>query len=49
MKDLMVIMMRAGTPVKMSSGYIVILSTESFMSVSNRNYKINTKILTLII
>ncbi|XP_019885150.2 odorant receptor 49b-like [Camponotus floridanus] len=38
MKDLMVIMMRAGTPVKMSSGYIVILSTESFMSILKISY-----------
>jgi len=34
MKDLMIIMMRASKPIKISSGYIVTLSTESFMSVS---------------
>ncbi|EFN60771.1 Odorant receptor Or2, partial [Camponotus floridanus] len=33
MKDLMIIMMRASKPVKISTGYIVTLSTESFMSV----------------
>ncbi|XP_029669126.1 odorant receptor 67a-like isoform X2 [Formica exsecta] len=32
MKDLMIIMIRAGKPVKMSSGYLVTLSTESFMN-----------------
>ncbi|CAL1680527.1 unnamed protein product [Lasius platythorax] len=38
MKDLMIIMMRAGKPVKMSSGYIVTLSTESFMSILKISY-----------
>ncbi|XP_072767891.1 putative odorant receptor 71a isoform X2 [Anoplolepis gracilipes] len=34
MKELMIIMMRADKPITMSSGYIITLSTESFMSVS---------------
>ncbi|GAB1863873.1 Odorant receptor [Camponotus japonicus] len=38
MKNLMIIMMRAGTPIKMSSGYIVILSTDSFMSILKISY-----------
>ncbi|XP_025262105.1 odorant receptor 49b isoform X2 [Camponotus floridanus] len=38
MKDLMIIMMRASKPVKISSGYIVTLSTESFMSILKLSY-----------
>ncbi|KAL6417470.1 hypothetical protein ACFW04_010278 [Cataglyphis niger] len=34
MKDLMIIMIRAGKSVKMSSGYLVTLNIESFMNVS---------------
>ncbi|KAM0725973.1 Odorant receptor Or2 [Formica fusca] len=38
MKDLMIIMIRAGKPVKMSSGYLVTLSTESFMNILKVSY-----------
>ncbi|GAB1863871.1 Odorant receptor [Camponotus japonicus] len=38
MKDLMIIMVRASKPVKISSGYIVTLSTESFMSILKLSY-----------
>ncbi|XP_011267286.3 odorant receptor 67a [Camponotus floridanus] len=38
MKDLMIIMMRASKPVKISTGYIVTLSTESFMSILKISY-----------
>lgn len=40
MRDLIIIM-RASKPVKMSSGYVVTLTTESFMSVSMRKMKQN--------
>ncbi|KAF3054264.1 Odorant receptor 040 [Nylanderia fulva] len=38
MKDLMIIMVRAGKPVKMSSGYLVTLTTESFMNILKLSY-----------
>ncbi|XP_072767831.1 putative odorant receptor 71a isoform X2 [Anoplolepis gracilipes] len=38
MKDLVIIMMRAGKPLKMSSGYVITLSTESFMSILKVSY-----------
>ncbi|XP_072743414.1 putative odorant receptor 71a [Anoplolepis gracilipes] len=38
MKDLMIIIMRAGKPVKMSSGHLVTLNTESFMSILKISY-----------
>jgi hypothetical protein len=33
-KDLLIIIMRAAKPIKMSSGYLVTLTLDSFMSVS---------------
>ncbi|XP_070153343.1 odorant receptor Or2-like [Polyergus mexicanus] len=38
MKDLIIIMMRAGKPVKMSSGYVVTLNVESFMNILKISY-----------
>nr|XP_012227125.1 PREDICTED: odorant receptor Or2-like [Linepithema humile] len=38
MKDLLIIMMRASKPVKMSSGYVVTLTLESFMSILKLSY-----------
>ncbi|XP_072767892.1 odorant receptor 4-like isoform X3 [Anoplolepis gracilipes] len=38
MKELMIIMMRADKPITMSSGYIITLSTESFMSILKISY-----------
>ncbi|XP_050462555.1 odorant receptor Or1-like [Cataglyphis hispanica] len=38
MKDLMIIMIRAGKSVKISSGYLVTLNTESFMNILKVSY-----------
>ncbi|XP_029669165.1 putative odorant receptor 71a [Formica exsecta] len=38
MKDLMIIIIRAGNPVKMSSGYVVTLNIESFMNILKISY-----------